>query len=242
MIALDLSVEPATLGSMGEPMSAGAVLESMRERLARMGLDPALVDAELDLAPGVETADERTERLATQAANRASRWRSRLAPMYVAASLDDLDDRQHAVEVRSWLTVGKPHLILAGPVGTGKTHAAYALGNEAVRRGIFTEAWTLHDLMAALRPEGERDALQFARTAELLILDDLGAAKVSDWAQEAFTSLLDARLRAELRTVFTTNLPADTLREVWGVRALDRMSYRAQVLTFLGESRRRGAW
>lgn len=240
---VDVSVERATLWDMAEPTTAGAVLESMRERFARMGMDPALIDlaAQLD-APGVETDDERAERLGLQAANRASRWRSRLAPMFVTAELGQLDDAQHAVEVRSWLTVGKPHLILAGPVGTGKTHAAYAIGNEAVRRGIFTEAWTLHDLMGALRPDGERDALQFARTADLLILDDLGVGKVSDWAQEAFTSLLDARLRSELRTVFTTNLPSDQLREVWGDRAVDRMAYRSTVLTFLGQSRRKADW
>lgn len=244
MIALDIPVEPATLGGMGEPTSAGAVLEAMRDRLERMGMDPALVDQAVEPEAGkAETPEDRRERLARQAANRASRWRNRLAPMYREAALADLDDAQHAVDVSYWLAhTARPHLILAGPVGTGKTHAAYAVGNAAVAKGMFVEAWTLHDLLQALRPDGDPSAQQFARTADVLILDDLGAGKVSDWAAEAFTALLDARLRSELRTVFTTNLPADRLREVWGDRAVDRMSYRALALTFLGESRRRSQW
>lgn len=228
---------------MDEPQSLADALESMRARLARMGLDPALVDRR-DLAPPRgETPEDRADRLRRQAENRAARWRNRLPVMYQQARLADLDDGQHAVTIQAWLGSGQVGLVLAGGVGTGKTHAAYAVGNAAVERGLFVESWTMHDLLTALRPEGDPSAQQFARTADVLILDDLVASKaVTPWASEALTSLMDARLRDRRRTIITTNAPASALLEAWGARCLDRLTYRAQTLVLEGASRRAMAW
>lgn len=238
-----MTVQPATLGPMTEPVALADAMESMRARLERMGLDPSLVDRREPVAPNGETPEDRAERRRIQAENRAARWRNRLPVMYREASLDDLDDQQHAVAVRGWLGSGQVGLVLAGEVGTGKTHAAYAVGNAAMQRGLFVEAWTMHDLLTALRPEGDPAAQQFARTADVLILDDLMASKtVTPWAAEALTALMDARLRDRRRTVVTTNAPSKALVDAWGARCIDRLTYRAQTLVLRGASRRALAW
>lgn len=235
-------MQRATLARM-EPMRAAAALAPMRERLERLGLDPDLVDAPLEPQAGLpETDEDRRERLALQAANKAARWRTRLPAMYLDASLVDLDETQHCHDLTRWLDSDRRGLILAGSVGTGKTHAAYAVANAAVARGLVVEAWTTHDLLSALRPDGDPTALRYAREADVLVLDDLAVSKVSDWAQEALTSLLDARLREGRRLVLTTNAPSTALGEAWGQRALDRMMARAATLVFTGPSRRAAGW
>lgn len=194
-----------------------------------------------------ETDEDRAERLAQQAANRATRWRSRLPLLYQDAVLSDLlnDPEQHDVGARcaDWLAAMRGTLVLAGPVGTGKTHAAYAVGNVAVARGVWAEAWTLADLLADLRPEGDRRADYLARTCDLLVLDDLGATRVSDFAVDVITSIVDVRVNEGRALVVTTNLPgAQAIRDAWGNRLTDRLMFRATVCSLVGESRRRDAW
>lgn len=233
-----MSVECATLLDMGEPQSVGAVLESMRERLARMGMDPALVDQPLDL-PSAETADERAERLALQAQNKASRWRASLPAIYRDATLASLREDQNAQEMRSWLVAGYVNAVLVGAVGSGKTYAAYAVGNAAIDRGVSTEAWGVHELLAALRPGGqEREVDHRVRSAELLILDDLMMG-ASPFAVDTITAILNERVNHGRRTIVTTNLTADEMTTTWGPRIMDRIMYRAQVMKFSGKSLRR---
>lgn len=232
-------VQGATLGRMTEPQRVGTSVlpPSVRERLAHTR--PGFVVPEDSHR---ESDEDRRARMSLQATNAAIRWRSRLPAMFRDASTDDLDDDQHAVDVAAWLLSGRTGLLLAGTVGAGKTHAAYAVGNAALAQGLTVEAWTMHDLLSALRPDGDPAALAFARAADVLILDDLMAAKVTPWMQETMTSLMDARLRDERRTVVTTNATAAALAESWGARTVDRMTYRAQVLVFTGESRRGTSW
>jgi DNA replication protein DnaC len=160
--------------------------------------------------------------------------------MYADASLTDLSDEQHAPEVGGWLGSGSATLMLAGSVGAGKTHAAYAVGNAAVTAGLWTEAWTVSDLLEALRPGGE--GAPGVREADLLILDDMAASRVSDFAQDALLSILDARLGNRRRQVVTTNLTYDAMAETWGARIMDRLAYRWTVVQFTGPSIRRAEW
>lgn len=191
-----------------------------------------------------ESDEDRAERLALQAEHRAARWRARLPLLFTEASmvnlLDDAEQREPAKVMLRWLDDSDAlNLVLAGSVGTGKTYAAYALGNEAVMRGMWVEGWTLADLLTAMRPDGDPRAGELARSAELLVIDDLGATKVSDWAQETMTALLDARTREGKRTIITTNLPGlQPISDAWGGRFRDRLKYRMTALTLTGESRR----
>lgn len=219
----------------------------------KVGEDPFLAkvtamarEKGLDLEPDpddttgrTETKAEKAARLAVVAANVKARWENRLPVMYAGATLDDVAADDLPTEPLTWLAKdSSPTLILAGPVGTGKTHTAYAIGNTAVARGVWTEAWTVTRLLEALRPGGEPQAADDVRRCALLILDDLGAQKASDWAVDTLTELVDDRLKNGRRQIITTNHPYASLEAAWGARLLDRLRFRWTIATLSGESRR----
>jgi DNA replication protein DnaC len=231
---------PPTVGEDNPALAAVA------DKLAARGLT-VVPASELETQPRVETGEEAKARNAVRLAHYQARWGARLPVMYAHAKLADLestpvaDTPEAARKTMTWLaSESSPTLILAGDVGVGKTHAAYAIGNTAVARGIWTEAWTVTDLLEGLRPGGELVGDPAPRSCRLLVLDDLGAGKATDWAVDTLTALVDHRLKTGLRQIVTTNHPYDTLVEAWGARLMDRLAYRWTVATFTGPSRRRG--
>jgi DNA replication protein DnaC len=198
-------------------------------------------------APGptpvpTEDPEDSQERRAARVRGFQTRWDEVCPAMYRHASLEDLDEQQQAARIRAWLHSGSLHLVLAGPVGTGKTHAAYAVGNQALEHGRGVEAWNVGDLLDALRPGStDRDADRRARRAQLLILDDL-VAKATDWEAERLTLLLDERVRHQRQTVVTTNITSQQISDTWGPRFMDRLRFRLTAVTLLGESRRGADW
>lgn len=235
--------ESTTMASMNtteEPTALGEALAPLAAKLRAMGLDPDAGPAEE--VPLTETREEALARRQARVETMAARWRERVPEMYRDADVTDLDNLQHALKVQGWLHSGSLHLVLAGPVGTGKTYAAYAVGNQALAAGRVVEAWNVGDLMDALRPGStEHGAEHHARTCQLLILDDL-TGKATDWEAERMTLLLDARLREQRKTIVTTNINRAQIETTWGARLMDRLTHRMTALTFSGESRRKAEW
>lgn len=232
--------------TMPEPQrpATASLLERLPEH-ARAAYQEGLAEGPAPL-DRLESPAERAERLAIRAERKAARWMRTIPVMYAQASLADLADAEQAEAGQAcadWISSTSVTLVLAGSVGTGKTHAAYATGHAMVQAGLWVEAWTSSDLLEALRPDGDPNALENARTCDVLLLDDLGAAKASEWAQEAMTSLMDHRLREQRRQIVTTNQPYEHLEQVWGSRFGDRLRFRWTVVRMVGESRRRAdAW
>lgn len=183
----------------------------------------------------VETPQEAQERAEARRQVYAARWAAQVPPMYADADMGDL------AQDFTWQN-GSLNLVLAGPVGTGKTHHAYAIGNAMVRNGTWCQAVTVVDLLAALRPDGDLSLVRAVRACQVLILDDLSASKASEWAQEQMTDLLDRRIREGLRTIATTNSTETDLEAAWGGRFMDRLRYRRTVVVLRGESRRKAEW
>lgn len=144
---------------------------------------------------------------------------------YAGADLADVR-RQHGDDVwrpiALWTDSPAAGLVLLGPTGTGKTHtaaavAAYIAGRTTI--GYWSAAAILH----MLRPDGGGRLDDFARVG-LLVVDDAGAERMTDWAAEQFTSLVDARWNAELPTIVTSNLSPTDLRDHLGARAWSRLT------------------
>lgn len=234
-----MRAESTTMTNMSEPTPVNDALAELLAKVPGLKRAAELDDGrELDMSQA-ETAEDRQARAEARSEHYRARWDRQVPPMYHDADVEALDDdTQHATTVRYWLQSGGLHLVLAGPVGTGKTYAAYAVGNQAMRSGMWAEAWNVGDLMDALRPgSSDRHAETRARDCQLLILDDL-VAKATDWEAERLTLLLDARTRAMRQTVVTTNITGDQVADTWGRRFMDRLRYRMTSLTFTGESRR----
>lgn len=219
-------------------------LKSLQERLAARGItvDPT-APAEPDPYVNRESPEEARERRAMAHAHRVARWERRCPVLYAEAEAHTLDEFQSPERLAAWANNPEAmNLILAGSVGTGKTWAAYAIGHLLVQRGVGVEAWTVADLLDELRPDGDKAEAAYAERAEVLILDDLGASRPTEWAVETLTSLMDQRLRDKRRTIVTTNLPEAVIAAAWGERLMDRLRHQATVVVMSGPSRRGAGW
>jgi DNA replication protein DnaC len=167
-----------------------------------------------------------------------------IPPRYADAALERED-------VYQWLLTAltdpkdAPSLLLAGITGTGKTHLAYAalrLAGESGHKALPWVATSTAALYGDLRPSGKRDSeAVFAKVlaAPLLLLDDLGAAKTTEWTEEITYRLIDHRYNHCLPSIFTTNARAGELTQILGDRIGSRLTEMCQKVVIAGTDRRR---
>lgn len=121
-------------------------------------------------------------------------------------------------------------LYLCGGVGTGKTHVAAALARTLVEyHHVPTLFVTVPELLDHMRP-GIREAADerdewatAAMNADLLILDDVGTEKGSEWVRERLFVLVNHRYREQLPTIYTSNIGPRDLSGQLGERVASRL-------------------
>jgi DNA replication protein DnaC len=114
--------------------------------------------------------------------------------------------------VRDYPATAEKGLLLMGPSGVGKTHLAVAALRDLIRRGhagVFCDyRELLKEIQASYNPASESTEmgiLEPIRTVEILVLDDLGASKPSDWVRDIVGIVLNARYNERRTTIITTN-------------------------------------
>lgn len=183
---------------------------------------------------------------ALQAANRNRLYSRQRPTKFATATYDALTPHQaHDGKIARWWDSGPRAIVLAGPARTGKTTAAYAIANDAHARNVWTVVRTAADLSAALKPDsGEPLAYQYAAECELLLIDDLGRERVTDWWLEQLQRIVDARCSNDRRLITTTNHGAnptetyDELAERYGYPLVERLIDDGAVLLFDGPATR----
>lgn len=147
---------------------------------------------------------------------------ARIPPRFSRAELEtfepDTDSQREALgRARAFVEqfpVVDRGLLFHGPFGVGKTHLAVAILKAVIRkcgaRGYFYET---ADLLRRIRhtynqsvDETEMGVLSPALNAELLVLDDLGTDKTSEWVQETLGLVVNHRYNTRRATIFTSNL------------------------------------
>ena len=107
-------------------------------------------------------------------------------------------------------------LLFWGGVGSGKTFLAGCIANALLDKGVTVLMTNFIRLLNRLMDlhAGDRNAVvdDFNRY-ELLILDDFGTERGSEFAQEQMFHIVDSRYRSQLPMIVTTNLTLDELKE-----------------------------
>lgn len=122
--------------------------------------------------------------------------------------------RQYADNFDTYCREGKG-LLLYGGVGSGKTFAAGCVVNELVGRGIpaaITNFSRIYNEAAGMF-EGKQQYYNSFNRLALLVIDDLFAERDTKTMSETIHAIIDARSRAKLPIIVTTNLSAEKMRD-----------------------------
>jgi len=121
-------------------------------------------------------------------------------------------------------------LMFWGESGNGKTHLAAAIVNELSKKGYIVVFQSVPELLQRIRStfnsenkENETQIMRALLECDLLILDDIGAEKTTEWVEEKLFNIIDGRYRKELPTLYTSNLEPKELKNQVGKRSYDRM-------------------
>ena len=171
--------------------------------------------------------------------------RCRIPPRYGHCTLEGFEpgnaSLSAALEKALTFCSGYPHLgddeglglLFCGDNGVGKTHLAVAVLRELVeKRGASGQFWDFHELIREIKssydPETKTTELQVLEPvveADVLLLDDLGAWKMTDWMNDTLFYILNSRYMAKRPTLITTNYQDVTREEALAADSLRRREF-----------------
>jgi DNA replication protein DnaC len=145
-------------------------------------------------------------------------------------------------------------LLFMGPVGVGKTHLAVSVIRELIeKKGVsclyYEFGSLLKEIQNSYNPVSQTSELKVLEPvfeAEVLVLDELGASKPTDWVRDTMMQVINTRYSEEKLTIFTTNYldtrraeRDETLEDRIGVRLRSRLYEMCRTVQIEGEDYRR---
>ncbi len=117
-------------------------------------------------------------------------------------------------------------LYLHGNFGCGKTYILSACFNEMKKRGFRTKIVYLPDLLRTIKGDFEamNDIMDELCNIDILLIDDIGAEKVTDWGRdEILGTILQSRMNEHKTTFFTSNFTIKELEEHLSNKGVDKV-------------------
>ena len=212
---------------------------------------PCMCDCREQAAAAEKAADEARQKALHVAALRTSGLMdASLRPLRF--DTDDLRARGYTDKGRryiaNWGTVERDNvgMLLWGNTGTGKTFLAACIANALIDQGVPVMMTSFPRILAAvqgLRPEERAGYLDDLNHYRLLVIDDLGAERQSEYALEIVYNVIDGRYKAQKPLIVTTNIPLGEMQKAPNMdyqRIYDRVLAMCVPIKIDGESRRKG--
>jgi DNA replication protein DnaC len=143
------------------------------------------------------------------------------------------------VKVESWATqypLDQNGLIIVGPSGVGKTHLAVAALKELIGKGFHCLFSDYRELLKQIQNSynstvqtTELDLLRPVFETDVVLLDDLGAVRPSEWVWDTVSIILNERYNEKRTTIITTNFLDGPSAAAEGIRG-PRLAGREETL------------
>lgn len=134
------------------------------------------------------------------------------------------------------------NLLFIGPTGTGKTFLAHCIANELINQGKTVVMLTAHRLIENLTDADferiDRQTSAVLWECDLLIIDDLGCERKTDYAQGQLFNIINDRIASGKKMIVSTNLSAAELGRVYAQRIFSRLIGAFSGYIFPGEDLR----
>lgn len=172
----------------------------------------------------------------------------------------DIDDKNR-IKVIKWIknfydkydvSKNMKGLYLHGNFGCGKTFLISCLLNELkIKKNVNVEIVYFPEILRTLKDNWElfADKMMYYQTVDILLIDDIGAEKVTEWGRdEVLGTILQSRMNAKLATFFTSNLDIKQLEEhlntnksldqIKARRIIERIKQLSEDIELISENRR----
>lgn len=131
------------------------------------------------------------------------------------------------------------NLLLSGAVGTGKTFLSHCIAKYLIDRGKTVVYYTAYELVEKMTDvtlgRSDKNLSEIIWDCDLIILDDLGCERQTDYAQNLLFHLLNERLIRNKRIVISTNFTAKELKETYNERIFSRILGSFNGIRFYGD-------